>query len=123
MTEDEEIAQFHRLRERTLTIYLAVMILMIIGIAALALYSYELGPLVGQGVESSFGLAVCLMFLMGALLIHLVDWLYRVYPLGRRVTPTPPGVVTDRGWAMALAVVVIVSAGGAIAYILGGLFA
>lgn len=123
MTEDADVAAFRRLRERTLTLYLSVMILMIIGIAALALYSFELGPLVGQGVESSFGLAVCLMFLMGALLMHLVDWLYRVYPLGRRVTPTAPGPVTDRGYAVALAVLIIVSAGGAIAYILGGLFA
>jgi hypothetical protein len=123
LTDDEEFAYVQRLRERTLTLYLAVMILMIIGIAVLALYSYELGPLVGPGVESSFGLAVALMFLMGALLIHLVDWMYRVWPLGRRVTPTPPGPVTDRSWSMALAVLVIVSAGGAIAYILGGLLA
>ena len=121
MTEANALASFYRLRERTLTLYFAATVLLLIGVGVLALYAFELGPLVGPGVESSFGYAVALMFLMGALLMHIVDYTYRVWPLGRRVHPTMPPPATDRSWAIALGVFVIVVAGGAIAYLIAGL--
>ncbi len=116
-------AAFARLRDRTLAFYYACVILLLLGIGILSVYAYRLGPLVGPGVEQSFGLAAGLMFVMGALIIHVVDRMYRVWPLGRRFQPPAPRAVTDRDWSLALAVCVLVIAGGAIAYILGGLLA
>ena len=107
--------------DRVVRIYAIVAGLMLFGIAVLSVYIYKLGPLVGPGVESSFGYAAGLLFLMGALLIHLVDRTYRVYPLGRRVTPPYPAMVTDRSVANFLRAVVIFAAIASIAYILGSL--
>lgn len=121
MTEADALAAFRALRERTISLYVAALILLLIGIGGLALYAFELGPLVGPGVESSFGFAVALMFLMGALAAHLVDVTYRTYPLGRRFQPTAPALLTDRSWAIALVVVILVAAGTAIAYVVSGL--
>ena len=123
MTDAEEWAAFNRARSQTLTLYFATMVLLLVGVGVLALYSFDLGPLVGPGVESSFGFAVALMFMMGALVAHLVDRTYRSWPLGRHFTPTPPGPVTEFGWANLIAVLIIVAAAGAIAYVLGGLLA
>jgi hypothetical protein len=123
LTDADDWANYRRARGQTLTLYIATMILLLLGVGILALYSYQLGPLVGPGVESSFGLAVALMFLMGALMAHLVDRMYRAWPMGRRFHPTPPGPVTDLSWANLLAVIILVAAGGAIAYILGGILA
>jgi hypothetical protein len=114
-------AEISRLRARIVSLYIAAEVLMLIGIGVLSLYILQLGTLVGPGVEQSFGFAVALMFLMSAVVIHLVDRTYRVWPLGRRVTPTNPGPVTDLDWAHFLAVAVLVAAGGAIAYIIAGL--
>jgi hypothetical protein len=110
-----------RVRERTLAFYYAAAILMLVGLGVLTVYVLRLGNLTGPGVEQSFGFAVALMFLMSAMLIHLVDRTYRVWPLGRRVQSPEPGLVTDQGWVTFLAVSVLVAAGTAIAYILGGL--
>lgn len=116
-------ATFARLRDRTLAFYYAATILLLVGIGILSFYAFRLGPLVGPGVEQSFGLAAALMLVMGALITHVVDRMYRVWPLGRRFTPTAPRTITDRDWSLALAVCVLVIAGGAISYILGGLLA
>lgn len=110
-------------RNRILDLYLAVTILMLIGILVLVVYSIELGPLTGPGVEQSFGYAIALMFIMSAVLFHLVDRMYRVWPLGRKVTPTPPGSVTIDAQARFLKVLIVVAAAAAIAYVLGGLIA
>ncbi len=120
MTEAEE-AEFARVRERTLALYYAAMILMLAGLGVLTVYAMRLGPPVDPGVQESFGLAVALMFLMGAMTAHLIDRLYRVWPMGRRFRPTAPGPVTDRGWATLLAVCVLVIGGGAISYVIAGL--
>lgn len=123
MTDLYDEPTLARLKDRTLAFYYAAVILMLAGIGVLALYAYRLGPLVGPGVEQSFGYATALMFIMGALTIHVVDRMYRVWPLGRRFHPTAPRAVNDRDWSVALLVVVLVAAGGAIAYILSGLLA
>ena len=123
MIEDAQTFAFERVRARTLELYTAVSVLMLIGIGVLIVYSIRLGTLVGQGVETSFGIAVALMFLQGGLVAHLVDRTYRVWPLGRRVHPQPPGPVSEASIASALKVVVIVAAGAAIAYLLGTLIA
>jgi hypothetical protein len=115
---DDELA---RLRDRTLTLYYSAAALMLFGLGVLTLYILRLGNLTGPGVEQSFGYAVSLMFLMSAMMIHLVDRSYRVWPLGRRVQSPDPGPVTDRGWSIFLAVSVLVVAGASIAYILAGL--
>lgn len=122
MTDPDEAA-WTRARETTLTLYMATTILLILGIVVLVIYAIELGPLVGPGVEQSFGFAASLLFLMGALLAHIVDRAYRSWPLGRKVAVVEPGPVTDRAIATLLKVVVLVGAGGAIAYILGSLIA
>jgi hypothetical protein len=104
-----------------LDLYDAVTYLMLIGIGVLVVYSIELGPLTSPGAEQSFGYALALMFLMSALIVHLVDRTYRVWPLGRRITPTPPGPVTARAQARFLALLVFAIGAAAIAYVLAGL--
>lgn len=109
------------LAARVLRYYSVVAGLSIFGILVLAAYSIHLGPLVGPGVESSFGLAVAVMFLLSALLVHIVDRAYREYPLGRRVHPGPMGPVTDAAIATFLKVVIFATAAGAIAYLFWGI--
>lgn len=106
------------IRRRTIDLYDTVTLLMLFGIAVLVVYSIELGPLTSPGAQESFGLALSLMFLMGAVLFHIVDRTYRAWPLGRRITPTVPGPVTDASVARVLRIVIVIAAGGAIAYVL-----
>ena len=106
-----------------LDLYAAIELLSLLGIAVLIVYAVRLGPLTSPGAQESFGLAVALMFLLGALVTHAIDRTYRVWPLGRRFEPTPPGPVTASAQVRFLKVLVLVIAGAAIAYILGGLIA
>ena len=103
--------------------YAAVMVLMLLGIAVLIGYIVHLGSLTGPGVQESFGLALALTFLMAAVVAHVLDRTYRGWPLGRRFRPTPPGPVTVEAEVRFLKVLVVVLAGAAIAYVLGGLIA
>jgi hypothetical protein len=114
-------ADYLRLRRKVLDLYDAVTVLMLLGIGVLIVYSVRLGPLTTPGAEQSFGYALALMFLMSALIVHLVDRTYRVWPLGRRITPTPPGPVTVRSQARFLAVLIFVIAVAACGYVLAGL--
>jgi hypothetical protein len=98
-----------------------VTFLMLIGIGVLIIYCIRLGSLTDPGAQESFGLAVALMFLMSALIVHLVDRTYRVWPLGRRFVPTAPGPVTARSQARFLAILTFVIAAAAIAYVIGTL--
>ena len=116
-------ADERRARGRILDLYTAITVLMLLGIAVLIVYAVRLGPLTGPGVEESFGLAVALMFIMAGLIVHTVDYTYRVWPLGRRFHPTPRGPVTEAGQARFLRILILVVAAAAIAYILGGLIA
>lgn len=109
------------LAARVLRYYTIVAGLSIFGILVLTAYCIRLGPLVGPGVESSFGLAVAVMFLLGALLVHIVDRAYREYPLGRRIHPGPVGPVTDAAIATFLKVVILATAAGALAYLFWGI--
>lgn len=122
-SDDPARASFLRVRRRVLDLYDAVTFLMLIGIGVLVAYCISLGSLTGPGAQESFGLAVALMFLMSALMAHLVDRTYRVWPLGRHFRPTPPGPVTVHAQARFLTVLVIVVAAAAIAYVIGGLLA
>ncbi len=115
--------ELRRVRLRVLDVYTAVTVLMLLGIAVLIVYVIRLGPLTGPGVEESFGLAAGLMFLMAAVIVHLVDRTYRVWPLGRRFHPTAPGPVTEASQARFLRIVILVCVAAALAYILGGLIA
>lgn len=101
--------------------YQAITLLMLAAIGLLIVYTLRLGPIVGPGAESSFGYAVALMFLCAALLVHLIDRTYRVWPEGRRVRPPVPSEVTDRSLARAAIVLVVILVGGAIAYIVATL--
>lgn len=112
-----------RIRNRVLDLYVTVQVLMLLGIAVLIVYCFRLGPLTSPGAEQSFGIAVGLMFIMAAIVVHITDRTYRVWPLGRRFTPTPPGPVSTQAEVRFLKVLVIVLAGAAIAYILGTLIA
>ena len=123
MTETSELAIAWRARASALQLYLAATILSLIAIAVLVVYSIRLGTLIGPGVEQSFGLALAILFLFAALLSHLVDRLYRAWPLGRKFHPTAPGPVEDRSIATLLKVAVLVGAGLAIAYLFSGLIA
>lgn len=120
---DADRREFLRLRRKVLDLYDSVTFLMLIGIGVLVVYSIRLGSLASPGAQESFGFALALMFLMAALMIHLVDRTYRVWPLGRRITPTPPGPVTVVAQARFFQVLIVVIAAAAIAYILGGLLA
>ncbi|MCI4350550.1 MAG: hypothetical protein L3K15_03440 [Thermoplasmata archaeon] len=115
---DERVAAIQRAQMR---LYTWIAVLMLLGIGALTLYSIQLGPLVGPGVETSFGYAVALMFLMGATLAHCADRMYRLWPLGRKTRTTAPGPITDLALATFAKVVVVLGAGAALAYVLGGL--
>jgi hypothetical protein len=110
-----------RVQHRVLNLYAAIMILMLAVIAVLIVYAIRLGPLIGPGVEESFGFAVALLFLCAALLVHVVDRVYRVWPMGRGTPTMFPGFITARGTANALTILVIVCAGAAIAYIVATL--
>lgn len=106
-----------------LRLYQAVAVLSLVAIGGLSYYAFRLGPLVGDGVEESFGIAAALLFLAGALIVHVADRTYRVWPTGRRIVPPTPGVVTDRALATFLKVLVVLAIGGAIAYVLATLIA
>lgn len=109
------------LQDRVLSYYFAIVLLALIGIGVLVAYTIGLGPLVGPGVEESFGLAVALLFLLGALLMHVLDRTYREWPLGRRIHPADPRVITDATTAGTLRIAVLVGAGLLIAFILAQL--
>jgi hypothetical protein len=118
---DAARAQYRRLRRKVLDLYDAVTFLMLIGIAVLVVYSIQLGALTSPGAEQSFGFALALMFIMSALIVHLVDRTYRVWPLGRRITPVEPGPVTPAAQARFIAILIFVIALAACAYVIGGL--
>jgi hypothetical protein len=113
--------QLSALRSRVLSLYFSIVIVGFVAIAVLLLYVLQLGSLVGPGTEESLGLAISLMFLVGALLVHVMDRTYREWPLGRRVHPAAPPPVTDLSVALALQVAVIVAAVLLCAYIIAGL--
>jgi hypothetical protein len=117
---------FLRIRNATLRIYLAIVVLMLVGILGLVAYAIRVSLVDGltqPGPENSFGFALALLFLMAALLFHVVDKTYRVWPLGRRVPPEPPTWITDRSVLTLLRILVIVAAIGVLAFVLGGLLA
>jgi hypothetical protein len=118
---DPAPTELRRVRRRVLDLYDAVTFLMLIGIGVLVLYSILLGSLASPGAQQSFGYALALMFLMGAMMVHLVDRTYRVWPLGRRFAPTRPGPVTARSQARFLAILILVIAAAGIAYVIGSL--
>jgi hypothetical protein len=121
----EEIAKVEAHRAQaaatTLSVYNAITVLMLLGIGGLALYCFKLGPLIGPGVESSFGLAVGAMFLMGAMLAHIADRTYRNWPLGRRFHPSTPGPVTPRGVVSTVTWLVVAAAALCIVYVVAQL--
>ena len=121
MIEAQAAEEFERVRSATLRYYAAIVVLMLLGIVILAVYTIQLGPITGPGVESSFGFAVALMLLMGTLVIHVVERTYRVYPLGRKTATRKPSAVMDRDLVTFVKVLVLVIAGAAIAYVLGSL--
>lgn len=106
------------LQNRVLNLYAAVILLMLVAIGVLVVYAIQLGPLIGPGVENSFGFALALLFLAAALIVHVVDRMYRVWPAGRSVRPAFPGFITDRGLARGLRILIVVAAGAAIAYVI-----
>jgi hypothetical protein len=116
-------SEIRRLRNRLLDLYATVTVLMLLGIGVLIVYSFELGPLTSPGAEQSFGFAVAIMFLMAAVVFHMLDLTYRAWPLGRKFTPTWPGFVTVEGEIRFFKIVIVVVAAAAIAYVLGGLIA
>lgn len=110
-----------RAQRRVLNLYAAVLGLMIIVIALLVAYAVHLGPLVGPGVETSFGLALAGLFIAGAIVAHVVDYTYRVWPEGRTFRPSFPGFFSDQGIANAIKVLILVAAAATIAYVIATL--
>ena len=111
----------HRVQRRVLNLYATVLGLMLIVIAVLVAYCVRLGPLVGPGVESSFGLALAGLFIAAAVIAHVVDFTYRVWPEGRTFRPSFPGFFTDQGIATAIKVLILVAAAATIAYVVATL--
>ncbi len=121
MSETAPASAYYQEQDTVLRIYAVILALNLVAIGALALYCFRLGPLIGPGVESSFGFAVALMFLLAALSVHTAEATYRIWPLGRRFHPSSPGPVTDPALATFVKILVVVVAAGAIAYIVAGL--
>ncbi len=121
MSERSPEALASAAQARVLAYYRAIAVLMLVVIAVMIVYAIRLGPLVGPGVEESFGLSVALMFLAAGMLVHLVDRTYRVWPEGRRVRAPVPAMVTDRGLALAIKVLIVVAVGAGIAYVIATL--
>jgi hypothetical protein len=118
-----EEAELLRVQERTLSLYAAIVVLMLLGIAVLAAYAIRIGPLTSPGAQASFGYALALMSLMAAVVFHVVDRTYRVWPFGRHFRPSPPGPITVQAQVRFLQVLTVVLAAAAIAYVIGGLLA
>lgn len=116
----EMLAELRRLQHRVLTLYAWTAGVSLVAIFLLGAYAIHLGPLIGPGVESSFGLAVALMMLFAALVVHLIDRVYREWPLGRKFEPTWAVPVTDAAIATFLKALVFAAAVGAVGYILWG---
>jgi hypothetical protein len=108
-------------RDRLINLYLGVSLLMLVGIGVLVFYCVTLPSLTAPGPQQSFGLAISLMALMGAVVSHLLDRAYRLWPLGRRVVPRTPGYVSVQAQANFVRIVILVAAGAAIAYLIAGL--
>jgi len=118
----ETVPDVEAARYRLLNLYAAVTLLMLAGIAILVVYILVgVRSLTSPGAEQSFGLAVSLMALMGAVIGHVIDRTYRVWPLGRRITPTPPGFVSTRAQSNFVRVLIVLAAAGAVAYLIAGL--
>ncbi|MCI4334321.1 MAG: hypothetical protein L3K04_01610 [Thermoplasmata archaeon] len=116
-------AAYAELRRRVFDTYLVVAVLCLAAIGLLVGYVLTLGTILGPGVEESFGLAVALLFLFGALMVHLVDRAYREWPEGRRVHPTPGRLLGEADAARLLKVAVVIGAVLLLAYLLGGILA
>jgi hypothetical protein len=114
----QSTAELLQVRNRVLNVYGATIVILLALIGILLGYTVRLGPLVGPGVEESFGIALAILFLAGALLAHVVDRTYRVWPLGRSVAPLFPGFVTDRSLATLLKAIVIAAAVAGIGYLI-----
>ncbi len=110
-----------QLQRRVVALYAWAAAVSLFAIFLLGAYAIRLGPLVGPGVESSFGLAVALMMLLAALIVHLTDRVYREWPLGRKFAPPAPGAVSDRAIATFLKALVFAAVAGAVAYVIAGL--
>ena len=121
MTEAERAAEFARIRLATLRYHFAILGLMLVGLVGLAVYTLQLGPITGPGVESSFGIAAGLMLIMGAMIVHVVERTYRLYPLGRKTATAAPPPVTEGDLVTFVKVLVVLIAAAAVAYILGSL--
>jgi hypothetical protein len=112
-------AEFAHLRARLLDLYTFVTVLMLLGIAVQAGYIlFFVGPLTSPGAQESFGLALALGFLMATVVVHLVDRMYRLWPLGRNVRAERPTILTDRDAVRALRWVVVLGAIGGGAYLI-----
>jgi hypothetical protein len=112
-------AEYAKLQAHVLSLYTAITILMVVGIAVGVIYAISLGSLVGPGVEESFGIDLAILFLMSAMLMHVLDRTYREWPTGRRVHPAPPPEITAKTANYTVKIVTIVAAALLIAYVLG----
>ena len=114
--------EFAAIRRFVLDLSIAIVALMLVGIGVITLYIVVVvGSLASPGAQESFGLGLALAFTMAAVAVHVVDRMYRLWPMGRRVHPTPPGPVTPADEARLLKVIVLVGAAVGIAYLLGTL--
>jgi hypothetical protein len=116
-------AEYARLQTHVLSLYTSVSLLMLIGIAIGIIYALSLGTLIGPGVEESFGIDLAILFLMSAMLMHILDRTYREWPEGRRVHPAAPPQITAKTANYTLKIVTIVGAALLIAYVLGSFLA
>ncbi len=119
--------EFARIQIRVLRVYGATVGLVLVGIAVLATYAITIGmgftgPGLGSpGGQESFGLAVALAMIFAAVLFHVIDRLYRVWPLGRHVIPSAPRPLTIDSQILLVKVIVVVAAAAGIGWILAGL--
>ncbi|MCI4363401.1 MAG: hypothetical protein L3K13_03740 [Thermoplasmata archaeon] len=116
-------AMYRELRRKVMDYYIATAGISLAGIALLVVYVLTLGPIVGPGAEESFGLASALLFLLSALMVHLVDRAYREWPEGRRVHPAPSRLLGDGDIVRLVKVAVIIGAALFLAYLFGGILA
>ncbi len=120
-------AELNAIRERLFRWYGAITAIALGVMAVLIAYVIVYGMgfagpgLASPGGQQSVGFALAMLLLLAALLVHLVDRIYRVWPFGRKVEVLVPRPLTIESQVLLLKVLVAVFAAAGIGWLIAGL--